>query len=145
MSSTPAVLYTPTNCMGVVAELNLPVTAYRVLLMLMERQQPGGRIVMPQRRIGELLGIGRSSVTVALGALVTARLVLRPEGYKEYQLNAMLAGYASPGDAWDAIETMDEEDRLDDTAFVQRYKENQALQEHARADKRRRSILKVAG
>ncbi|MFC8450236.1 helix-turn-helix domain-containing protein [Kitasatospora sp. NPDC057223] len=140
------VLYTPVNLLGVVAELNLPGQANRVLWMLMEQQEAGGRCVFQQAKLAEKLGISRSSITVALAALDTARLVYRPDGgYKSYQLNPMISGYRTPADAWDAIEAMNPDDRLDDDHFITNYKTRLAGQNAARDDRRRRTLLSIAG
>ncbi|MFJ5122409.1 MarR family transcriptional regulator [Kitasatospora sp. NPDC088548] len=138
----PEALFTPVNLNGLIAELNLPVQAYRVLLMLQEHQDAGGQIVIAQEQLGKLLGVSRSSVTSALAALDTAFLV-HMKSYGVYQLNPMIAGYRTPGDAWDAIENMPEHRRLDDDDFVKLYRERVAQQEAARDNKRRRSILRA--
>ncbi|MFJ5926431.1 MarR family transcriptional regulator [Kitasatospora sp. NPDC092948] len=137
----PEALFTAVNFNGLIAELNLPVQAYRVLMMLQEHQDPGGQIVIAQERLGKLLGVSRSSVTSALAALDTAFLV-HMKSYGVYQLNPMIAGYRTPGDAWDAIEAMADEMRLDDDDFVKLYRERVKKEESARNNRRRRSILR---
>ncbi len=139
----PEALFTPVNFNGLIAELNLPVQAYRVLMMLQEHQEPGGQIVIAQERLGALLGVSRTSVTSALAALDTAYLVHR-KSYGVYQLNPMIAGYRNPGEAWDAIEAMAEDQRLDVDDFVDSYRRRVELEEAARHHRRRRSILRIA-
>ncbi|WP_051732803.1 helix-turn-helix domain-containing protein [Kitasatospora phosalacinea] len=139
------VLYTPVDLLGVVAELDLPGQANRVLWMLMEQQEAGGRCVFQQAKLAEKLKISRSSAIVALAALNAARLVYRPDGgYKSYQFNPMISGYRTPADAWDAIEAMDPDDRLDDDHFITNYKKRLATRD-ARGARRRRTLLTIAG
>ncbi|MER5638098.1 MarR family transcriptional regulator [Kitasatospora sp. NPDC002227] len=138
----PEALFTPVNLNGLIAELNLPVQAYRVLLMLQEHQEPGGQIVIAQEQLGKLLGVSRSSVTSALAALDIAYLV-HMKSYGVYQLNSMIAGYRTPGEAWDAIEAMPDAMRLDDDDFVKEYRERVKQEEATRETRRRRSILRA--
>ncbi|MGP4001693.1 MarR family transcriptional regulator [Streptomyces sp. 8N706] len=138
-------LFTPPNFNGLIAELDMPKASYRALLWMQAHQNPGGQVVMSQKKIADKLNLSRSSVTVALSYLEAAYLITRPAN-GIYQLNAMIAGYRSENDAWDAIEVMPQEERLDGeaTKFIRCYKERLAAQQAAREDKRRRSLLKVA-
>ncbi|MFF7986938.1 MarR family transcriptional regulator [Streptomyces sp. NPDC007901] len=113
-------LFAPVNAEGVVAALDLPGPAYRVLLTLRSRSEPGGRVEMGQNQIAVLLGLSRPSVTSGLRELILARLVKKQRN-GVYRLNAMLASYETPADARAAIDAMDPADRLDDPHFVARY------------------------
>jgi DNA-binding MarR family transcriptional regulator len=84
-------LFTPVNAEGVVAALDLPGPAYRVLLALRSRSEPGGRVEMGQSQIAALLGLSRPSVTSGLRELILARLVTKQRN-GVYRINAMLAG-----------------------------------------------------
>jgi hypothetical protein len=142
VTQTPPILITPVNAMGVAAELDLPVTCYRVLLMMMERQQSGGQVVMPQHQLGELLSISRSSITVALGHLDAAHMV-KMVSYGVYQLNPMIAGYPDVATALDAIEAMPAEERLDEDDVAQRYQTRLAAQKAERHRRRMQGQLKA--
>ncbi|GAA1323564.1 hypothetical protein GCM10009647_058510 [Streptomyces sanglieri] len=83
---------TPVNAEGVVAALDLPQPAYRVLFALRSRSEPGGRVEMGQSQIAALLGLSRPSVTSGLRELILARLVTKQRN-GVYRINAMLAGY----------------------------------------------------
>jgi DNA-binding MarR family transcriptional regulator len=113
-------LYAPVNAEGVVAALDLPGPAYRVLLALRSRSEAGGRVEMGQNQIAALLGLSRPSVTSGLRELILARLVTKQRN-GVYRLNAMLAGYETLAAAQAAINAMDRAERLDDPHFVARY------------------------
>lgn len=113
-------LFTPVNAEGVVAALDLPQPAYRVLFALRSRSEPGGRVEMGQSQIAALLGLSRPSVTSGLRELILARLVTKQRN-GVYRINAMLAYYESPVAAQRAIDDMDIDDRLDQPDFVAQY------------------------
>lgn len=120
-------LFAPVNGEGVVAALDLPQPAYRVLAALRSRSESGGRVEMGQNQIAALLGLSRPSVTSGLRELILARLVKKQRN-GVYRINAMLAGYESPSEAQRAIDDMDVADRLDDPHFVARY--HQAVEDY---------------
>ncbi|GAA2417452.1 MarR family transcriptional regulator [Streptomyces mauvecolor] len=135
-------LFAPVNAEGVVAALDLPGPAYRVLFALRSRSEAGGRAEMGQNEIAALLGLSRPSVTAALRELILARLVKKQRN-GVYRINAMLAGYESFSDAQRAIEDMDLADRLDDPNFIARYR--QAVEDYREQLARdRRKKLHVA-
>ncbi|MER5853578.1 helix-turn-helix domain-containing protein [Streptomyces sp. NPDC002012] len=135
-------LFTPVNAEGVVAALDLPQTAYRVLFALRSRSESGGRIEMGQNQIAALLGLSRPSVTSGLRELILARLVTKQRN-GVYRINAMLAGYESTAAAQRAIDDMDVDDRLDDPDFVARY--HQAVEDYReQLALERRKKLRVA-
>ncbi|MFJ3213852.1 MarR family transcriptional regulator [Streptomyces flaveolus] len=135
-------LVTPVNAEGVVAALDLPGPAYRVLFTLRSRSEPGGRVEMGQSQIAELLSLSRPSVTSGLRELILARLVKKQRN-GVYRINAMLAAYETPADARAAIEAMDPADRLDDPYFVERY--HQAVEDYRdQLARDRRKKLRVA-
>jgi hypothetical protein len=80
---------------GLLADLDLPLAAYRALLKLRSMSEPGGLIAIDQASIGALLGLSRSSANAALRTFELARLVTKVRN-GVYQINAMLAGYNSP-------------------------------------------------
>ncbi len=120
-------LFVPVNGEGVVAALDLPQPAYRVLFTLRSRSESGGRVEMGQNQIAELLSLSRPSVTSAFRELILARLVTKQRN-GVYRINAMLAGYESPAAAQRAIDDMTVDDRLDDPEFVARY--HQAVEDY---------------
>lgn len=135
-------LFAPVNGEGVVAALDLPQPAYRVLFALRSRSESGGRVEMGQNQIAALLGLSRPSVTSGLRELILARLVKKQRN-GVYRINAMLAGYESLSEAQRAIDAMDIDDRLDDPNFVARY--HQAVADYREQLARdRRKKLRVA-
>ncbi|KWT63897.1 regulator [Streptomyces albus subsp. albus] len=135
-------LFAPVNAEGVVAALDLPGTAYRVLCVLRSRSEAGGRVEMGQNQIAALLRLSRPSVTSALRELILARLVTKQRN-GIYRINAMLAGYESFSDAQRAIDEMDIADRLDEPTFVARY--HQAVEDYReKLALERRKKLRVA-
>lgn len=132
-------LYAPVNAEGVVAALDLPGPAYRVLLALRSRSEAGGRVEMGQNQIAALLGLSRPSVTSGLRELILARLVTKQRN-GVYRLNAMLAGYESLAAAQAAINAMDRAERLDDPHFVARYHQAVADYREQLAIERRKKL-----
>ncbi|MDX2623647.1 MarR family transcriptional regulator [Streptomyces sp. WI03-5b] len=120
-------LFAPVNAEGVLAALDLPQTAYRVLFALRSRSESGGRVEMGQNQIAALLGLSRPSVTSGLRELILARLVKKQRN-GVYRINEMLAGYATQAEAQRAIEDMDVADRMNDPEFVARY--HQAVEDY---------------
>ncbi|MDX2815726.1 MarR family transcriptional regulator [Streptomyces sp. PA03-5A] len=103
--------FAPVNAEGLIADLDPPPAAYRVLLKLRSLSEPGGRIEIDQATIARWLDLSRPSVTAALRALDLAKLVKKQRN-GVYQINPMLCGYTSPEDSVAAISTMDRSDRL---------------------------------
>ncbi|GAB2628148.1 hypothetical protein GCM10027168_69820 [Streptomyces capparidis] len=135
-------LFAPVNAEGVVAALDLPQPAYRVLFALRSRSEPGGRVEMGQHQIADLVGLSRPSVTSALRELILARLVTK-ERNGVYRINPMLAGYTTPADVRAAVEAMNPADRLDDPHFVDRY--HQAVTDYRdQLARERRKKIRVA-
>ncbi|MER5870493.1 helix-turn-helix domain-containing protein [Streptomyces sp. NPDC002044] len=137
-------LFAPVNGEGVIAALDLPQPAYRVLLALRSRSEPGGRVDMGQTQIAALLGLSRPSVTSGLRELILARLVTKQRN-GVYRINAMLAGYESPASAQRAIDDMEADDRLDDPNFVARYHQAaEDYREQLALERRKRLHIAVA-
>lgn len=67
--------WSATNADGLLADLDLPPAAYRALLKMRGASEAGGRIVMDQGPLGELLGLSRPSANAALRELELAKLV----------------------------------------------------------------------
>lgn len=85
-----ALKWAATNADSLLSDLDLPPAAYRALLKLRARSEPGGRIAMDQATLGELLGLSRPSVNAALRSLELAKLVKKVRN-GVYQINPMLA------------------------------------------------------
>ncbi|MET9878565.1 MarR family transcriptional regulator [Actinacidiphila glaucinigra] len=137
--------FAPVNAEGLIADLDLPPAAYRVLLKLRSLSEPGGRIEIDQATIAGSLDLSRPSVTAALRALDLAKLVKKQRN-GVYQINAMLAGYASPEDSVAAISAMDRSERLDDPRFIDRYRSDVAAYQDQLAQQRKKKAAgKAAG
>ncbi|MEU5599541.1 helix-turn-helix domain-containing protein [Streptomyces sp. NPDC020298] len=135
-------LFTPVNAEGVVASLNLPQPAYRVLFTLRSHSESGGRVEMSQAQMAARLRLSRPSVTSSLRELILARLV-KKERNGVYRINPMLAGYQQLAEVVTAVEEMDPADRLDDPHFVARY--HQAIEDYReQLARNRRKKLRVA-
>ncbi|OEV10557.1 MarR family transcriptional regulator [Streptomyces nanshensis] len=115
-----ALLFAPVNADGLIADLDLPSPAYRVLMKLRSLSEPGGRVEIDQATIAKLLETSRPNVTAALRSLDLARLVKKQRN-GVYQINAMLAGYTSEKEAVAAIQAMDAIERLDNPLFIEDY------------------------
>lgn len=125
------------NAEGIVADLDLLPAAYRVLLKLRAHSEAGGRIEIDQGTIAQMLNLSRTAVNAALRDLDLALLVKKQRA-GVYQLNAMLAAYASPEDAIAAVKAMPKDERLNSTDFVDRYRRAVAAYQDQLAEKRRR-------
>ncbi|MBZ2410824.1 MULTISPECIES: MarR family transcriptional regulator [Streptomyces] len=126
-----------TNADSLLADLDLPVAAYRALLKLRGKAKAGGQIEMDQGSLGTLLDLSRPSVNAALRRLELARLVKKVRN-GVYQINPMLAGYEHPEDAEAAVRAMDRADRLDDKRYFERYYEALAAYEDQLAAQRKK-------
>ena len=124
------------NADGVIADLDLPATAYRALLKLRALSEAGGRIEIDQADLAKRLDISRPAVTAALRHLDLAQLVKKQRN-GVYQLNAMLAGYLSPADCAAAMDGMAAAERLNAPDFVERYHEAVKMYQDQLAEKRR--------
>ncbi|MET9197137.1 helix-turn-helix domain-containing protein [Streptomyces olivaceus] len=125
------------NAEGIVADLDLLPAAYRVLLKLRAYSEPGGRIEIDQGTIAQMLNLSRTAVNAALRDLDLAQLVKKQRA-GVYQLNPMLAAYASPEDAIAAVKAMPKNERLNSTDFVDRYRRAVTAYQDQLAEKRRR-------
>ncbi|MFE1452739.1 helix-turn-helix domain-containing protein [Streptomyces olivaceoviridis] len=125
------------NAEGIVADLDLLPAAYRVLLKLRAHSEPGGRIEIDQSTIAQMLNLSRTAVNAALRDLDLAQLVKKQRA-GVYQLNPMLAAYASPEDAIAAVKAMPKNERLNSTDFVDRYRRAVTAYQDQLAEKRRR-------
>ena len=125
------------NAEGIVADLDLLPAAYRVLLKLRAHSEPGGRIEIDQATIAQMLNLSRTAVNAALRDLDLAQLVKKQRA-GVYQLNPMLAAYASPEDAIAAVNAMPKNERLNSTNFVDRYRRAVTAYQDQLAEKRRR-------
>lgn len=125
------------NAEGIVADLDLLPAAYRVLLKLRAHSEPGGRIEIDQATIAQMLNLSRTAVNAALRDLDLAQLVKKQRA-GVYQLNPMLAAYASPEDAIAAVKAMPKNERLNSTDFVDRYRRAVTTYQDQLAEKRRR-------
>ena len=141
--------FAPVNAEGVVADLDMPATAYRALLKMRALSEHGGRIEIEQSSLAQQLGISRPAVTAALRTLDLAQLV-KKERNGVYRINAMLAGYATPADALEAVRAMPDEERLTDPDFVSRYhravdayRDQLAEKRRKREHQKRRETLKA--
>ncbi|MEU6445102.1 helix-turn-helix domain-containing protein [Streptomyces sp. NPDC047046] len=105
------------NAEGIVADLDLLPAAYRVLLKLRAHSEAGGRIEIDQITLAQMLGLSRAGVNAALRDLDLAQLVKKQRA-GVYQLNPMLAAYASPEDAIAAVKSMPKSERLNSPGFV---------------------------
>lgn len=114
----------PVNADGVLADLDLSATAYRVLHKMRSASEPGGRVEIEQKKLAVQLNVSRPAVTAAVRSLELAKL-LRRRGRNSavYWINAMLASYEAPDDARAAIAEMPPEERMDDPLFIERYRE----------------------
>ncbi|WP_424217809.1 helix-turn-helix domain-containing protein (plasmid) [Streptomyces sp. BI20] len=124
-SANNALVFTP---MGMYA------TAYPLLVHLLGRQEPGGRIALTQEELARTLGVARSNISRGLQHLAFARMVFK-EGNRAYRLSPLIAGFRTPAEQLQAIAAMDECDRFDLPDFQARYEHEVALHE---ADKRAR-------
>ncbi|MFE6962120.1 MarR family transcriptional regulator [Streptomyces sp. NPDC057696] len=132
-----------TNADSLLANLDLPPAAYRALLKLRGRSEPGGRIDRDQAALGELLGLSRPSVKAALRRLELAKLVKKVRK-GVYQINPMLAGYSSPEDAEAVVQAMPRADRLDSKNYVASYYQAVAAYEDQLADQRKQRAAVAA-
>lgn len=132
-----------TNADGLLSDLDLPPTAYRALLKLRSKSEPGGRIDMDQATLGTLLGLSRPSVNAALRSLELAKLVKKVRN-GVYQINPMLAGYASPEDAEEAVRAMHKDDRLDNRNYVASYHQAVAAYQDQLAEQRKKRAALAA-
>lgn len=131
------------NADGLLADLDLPPAAYRVLLKLRAISEPGGRITIDQGSIGDLVALSRPSVNAAMRSLELAKLVTKVRN-GVYQINAMLAGYNSPEDAVAAVSAMPVGDRLDAPGFVDNYRRAVALYEDQLTEQRKKRAAQAA-
>ncbi|MEU8936267.1 MarR family transcriptional regulator [Streptomyces sp. NPDC048409] len=123
------------NADGVVADLDLPATAYRALLKMRSLSEAGGRIEIDQADLAQRLDISRPAVTAALRHLDLAQLVKKQRN-GVYQLNPMLAGYLSLADCTAAVADMEPAERLNAPDFVERYHEAVKMYQDQLAQKR---------
>ncbi|SNT59857.1 hypothetical protein [Actinacidiphila glaucinigra] len=61
--------FAPVTAEGLIADLDLPPAAYRVLLKLRSLSEPGGRIEIDQATIAGSLDLSRPSVTDSVAAI----------------------------------------------------------------------------
>ncbi|MFI2292864.1 helix-turn-helix domain-containing protein [Streptomyces niveus] len=133
-----------TNADSLLSDLDLPPAAYRALLKIRGRSEPGGRIAMDQATLGKLLNLSRPSVNAALRELELAKLVKKVRN-GVYQINPMLAGYTSPEDAENAVRAMPKADRLDNKNYVASYhKAVAAYQDQLAEQRKKRAALATA-
>ncbi|MGV9992843.1 MarR family transcriptional regulator [Streptomyces sp. NPDC003374] len=137
------------NAEGIVADLDLLPASYRVLMKMRAFSEPGGRIEIDQATLAGMLGMSRAAVNAALRHLDLAQLVKKQRA-GVYQINPMLAAYASPEDAIAAVKAMPAEQRLNSKGFAERYRQAaQAYQDQlaekrkAKEKARRRQVLQA--
>lgn len=135
--------WSATNADSLLADLDLPPAAYRALLKLRGRSEPGGRIAMDQATLGTLLGLSRPSVNAALRELELAKLVKKVRN-GVYQINPMLAGYTAPEDAEDAVKAMPKADRLDSKGYLASYHKAVSAYQDQLAEQRKKRALAAA-
>ncbi|WP_331759298.1 helix-turn-helix domain-containing protein [Streptomyces sp. NBC_01579] len=138
-----ALKWAATNADSLLSDLDLPPAAYRALLKLRARSEPGGRIAMDQATLGELLGLSRPSVNAALRSLELAKLVKKVRN-GVYQINPMLAGYTSTEDAEGAVRVMPKADRLDNKGYVASYHKAVAAYQDQLAEQRKKRAAVAA-
>ncbi|MFI8769446.1 hypothetical protein ACIGN6_31705 [Streptomyces sp. NPDC053792] len=109
----------------------MPGIAYRVLTKLVGIQEPGGRCLVTENELAEMLDVHRSMVGRGLHALGCARVVFR-QAKGIYRLNPMVSGYRTVTEQLEAIAEMDPEDRLDVDDYQERYDEAVAEAEEVR-------------
>ena len=108
-----------------------------MLLKLRAHSEPGGRIEIDQATIAQMLNLSRTAVNAALRDLDLAQLVKKQRA-GVYQLNPMLAAYASPEDAIAAVKAMPKNERLNSPDFIDRYRRAVTAYQDQLAEKRRR-------
>ncbi|MER7497107.1 hypothetical protein ABT033_31480 [Streptomyces pharetrae] len=113
----------------------MPGIAYRVLFRLLGTQEPGGRCLVTEEELAEILSVHRSMVGRGLQALIHARLVYR-QTKGVYQLNPMISGARSVTEHLEAIGTLDSDDRLDVDDYQERYDAAVALADREKKAKR---------
>ncbi|MFB7031423.1 MULTISPECIES: hypothetical protein [unclassified Streptomyces] len=116
----------------------MPGIAYRVLTKVVGIQEPGGRCIITENELAEMLNVHRSLVGRGFQCLGYARLVFR-QAKGVYRLNPMISGYRTVADQLAAINEMDPEDRLDIDDYQERY--DQAVAE-AEEERRRRAAAR---
>jgi predicted transcriptional regulator len=88
-----------TGLMVLLRRLRLTPTAIEVLSVMVEKQEPGGAVLMTQTEIASELGVDRTRVSRAMRLLVERGVVVRPNGVgRRYSLNPTVAGYDSEHD-----------------------------------------------
>jgi hypothetical protein len=113
----------------------MPGIAYRVLLQLVGTQEPGGRCLVTEDELAEVLGVHRSMVGRGLQHLILAKLVFRP-AKGVYHLNPMISGGRTVPEHLEAIGSLDDEDRLDVDDYQERYDAAVAQAEQEKQEKR---------
>ncbi|MER6434109.1 helix-turn-helix domain-containing protein [Streptomyces sp900105245] len=88
---------------GKLADLDMPASAYRVLLQLRSKSEPGGRVRTDQEAIAQQLRLSRPCVNRAFKMLESARLIAKMKN-GIYQVNPVLAGYGNMDDLHAAID-----------------------------------------
>lgn len=113
----------------------MPGYAYRVLLMLVGTQEPGGRCLVTEDNLADALGVHRSIVGRGLKHLMLAKLVFR-QAKGVYLLNPMISGGRTVTEHLDAIGGLDHENRLDVDDYQERYEAALAQAEREKQEKR---------
>ncbi|MFC9607998.1 MarR family transcriptional regulator [Streptomyces niveus] len=86
-----------TGLLAMLRRLKLTPTATDVLSVMVEKQEPGGHVIMTQPEMAKELDIHPSRVSRAMALLVDRGLVIRPNNGRgrSYALNPTVAGYES--------------------------------------------------
>ncbi|MFE9500858.1 MarR family transcriptional regulator [Streptomyces collinus] len=106
-----------TNIDGLLADLNMPPSAYRVFLKLRAEGESGGRIDIDQETIARQLGLSRPCVNGALRTLELAQLVAKVKN-GTYQVNPILASYSNLEQLVEVVESMPREERVNFRQFM---------------------------
>jgi len=91
-----------TEVWGTIRSLGLSQTAHNLLDLLIDVQEPGGRIVESQTELAKSLEIHPNVCSRAMRQLTAANVVLRPSRVR-YELHPLMAGYNSESDMQSAV------------------------------------------
>jgi DNA-binding transcriptional regulator YhcF (GntR family) len=88
--------------LGTLPTLGLSQSAYALLAVLIDQQEPGGKILQSQAELAESLGVHPNVCSRAMKILTDVNVVLRPSRNR-YQLHPLIASYSTVEDMNQAI------------------------------------------